>query len=395
LETDFVIMNRHGLILAMMCAGACWGQRVSVTTGTDGALVQPSAAAFRAANDIASGTFASAAMALAQSGTVKISEVTVSTSGSTGIDMAGQSYTALTLGTAAAPYTRTVSLVRGDGRFARIFATWADQNPTLEVYDSSPSGTMLFSGTNAGRIASGLLEFYRTSGSTAWRAAGPNFVFSSGTATPIVTGSMLAFYRLSNGTDQAGNFTMTENGTAFEYVTGKIGNCYHSIPTEGVTDACLTNDALDLAGLDAFTVTAWCNPESGSDISVPIGKWSGGATQFVMVVSAGGASFNVNTTSGGEHPASISDTIADWCFVAARLTSGTLQVRLNGGAWESAAAPGIVVSSTVAATIGGFNPGISASDLKAGYYDAIGVWNYALSDAEIDALYLSGTGAEF
>jgi hypothetical protein len=332
-----------------------------------------------------------------------IIEATVNTSGSTGINVAGESYTALTLGTAAAPYTRTVSLSRANGRYARIYASWLDQKPTLEVYDGSPSGTLLFSATNSGATAKAMLEFYRTSGSTAWAAAGPNIVFASGTVEPVISGTdgMLAFYRLSDGTDQTGNFALSGSGSP-TYGAGKIGN---AVILEGTSF--LANETLTLTGSTAFTVTGWVNAdlETSGSVADLFGKFSGG-DGYQMTVG-----IRPHDPGDGEVATVVSNIYVNgdgkvtwmdgnaipqstWCFIAVRYasTSGSVETRVNAGAWVGIAATGTISHSGAPFCVGVLN---AESPSTMGLVDALGVWGRRLSDAEVDALYLSGTGAEF
>ncbi|MBU6182633.1 MAG: hypothetical protein KGR46_07470 [Verrucomicrobia bacterium] len=222
-----------------------------------------------------------------------------------------------------------------------------------------------------------------------------------GGSSSLLTG-LLAFYNLSDLTDASGNGnTLTNNGISFS--AGKIGNAANG----GSGSQYLTAANLTLGNLSALTVTFWTNHQdkTGGDLLDEIfGAWYGGSNPFLLAFGGFGQyqAIGVNTlgvglkTSSGMkfHWDTTPRTTNAWRFVAAKFVADdAVSIKTNNEAWLSSSVSGGPLSpqiQPVRILDGGDNQGLrSPSQL-----DALGIWNRALTDAEVTELYNAGAGKE-
>jgi len=139
---------------------------------------------------------------------------------------------------------------------------------------------------------------------------------------------------------------------------------------------------LDITG--DLTVTAWVKPSSLTGFGPIIGK---GDYQYML--RRGDSSFHFFTYDGGWHQvnADVGAVIGEWYFVAGRVNTATTTVSIWVNATGYGTATGGITSDAAAVEIGRNS---SVTDrLFNGVIDDVRVYNHALTDAELLALYYS------
>ena len=189
-----------------------------------------------------------------------------------------------------------------------------------------------------------------------------------------LTDNLLAFYKLSDLTDSSGNNrTLTNNGNV-SFASGKIGN---AAVFDGSNELRVTNPIAEGA---EYSIAGWVkfsNFDSfqwvlsfGNDMGVVY--HNGVSPAEVIFTPTVGSYIGVGTPSAG-----------DWHFIYAyRKSDGEYGISIDNGA--------LVIGNAGETYYSSFEIG----NLLNGSMDAVGIWNRALSDSEVAALYNNGTGLE-
>ena len=191
-----------------------------------------------------------------------------------------------------------------------------------------------------------------------------------------------------------GNDGALQNGATF--ASGMVG---HAFSLDGVDDRVVVPHSGDLNITDAVTLDAWIKPDSlacpggwcavvaksdVSNIKRNYGLWVRSNGQlWLSYINTGGAERLLASSAGTitigtfQHVAGVIDTV-----------SGTMRVFKNGVEMGSAPASGAMAVNTEPLTIGFADPGIG-NDFN-GLIDEVEVFNRALSEAEIRAIFKAG-----
>ena len=209
-----------------------------------------------------------------------------------------------------------------------------------------------------------------------------------------LTDNLLAFYKLDNTNDSSGNNrTLTNNGNV-SFASGKIGNAavfdgsgQFSIPS------------LDYQTGSDISVSGWFKKNStdnsgtgiltcyyyGGGANGPFTLWDeGSALHYMFVNSEGNVLDNVVTTSLE------ADVWYNMLFTYNQSTS-ELKGYLNGSVVLNEQVSGLMSKNAATFEIGS---GENGNFMFNGSIDAVGIWNRALSEQEVAALYNNGTGLE-
>lgn len=213
-----------------------------------------------------------------------------------------------------------------------------------------------------------------------------------------LTDNLLAFYKLSDLTDSSGNNrTLTNNGNV-SFASGKIGNAAvfdGSYPNHLIKSGSnLTNFGSGDFAISCFykpttqitpyaaiftTYEVWPSPYSGIGLFDRCGR---DTDKFALVIADAG--------SLGEWHFNDSSVVDEqWYHIVITRNSGQLKWFINGNI-----AADIQNSTNFGddfLSLGADNPG---GGVVNGQIDAFGIWNRALSDSEVAALYNSGAGIE-
>jgi len=186
---------------------------------------------------------------------------------------------------------------------------------------------------------------------------------------------LLAFYKLSDTSDSSGRGNTLTNNDGVTFVAGKIGNAaefdesnYLSVSLSGITKN--------------SSASVWINQSSQNETPLVLGQTGIGniSIRDDGYIGAFLADFGVIT----------SDVVADfgdWYHVVG-IYDGVIFKLFVNGVLKATQSTSIFLDNDLL-YIGGEGGGEFN-----GLIDAVGIWNRALSEAEVSALYNNGTGRE-
>ena len=191
---------------------------------------------------------------------------------------------------------------------------------------------------------------------------------------------LLAFYRLSNTSDSSGRGnTLTNNGNV-SFASGKIGN---AAVFDGSNYLDVSMASLPQGSQDR-TISFWFNSSNiGAQVPLYYGNASGGelvlfyiGQNTVIVSPYGDGVYSSETVNNG-----------NWHHILFETNNQTWLLYIDGvlkdSQYRSTSTNGTMLTM-------GSGPDGSTE----GSIDAVGIWNRALSDAEVALLYNNGTGRE-
>jgi len=209
-----------------------------------------------------------------------------------------------------------------------------------------------------------------------------------------LTDNLQAFYKLSDLTDSSGNNrTLTNNGNV-SFASGKLGNA-------AVFDGSNWMSApINQTGITDYTLACWVKlgaNSSGSQFLVnglTGNAWENGGITLDLQDKYPNTYANFGADSFGYGLNSQTELSTDtWYHLVGVRSNGLLKIYINGSV-------DCVSETTDNTPIPGGSP-ISLGQNADGTYgpftgalDAVGIWNRALSDAEVAALYNNGNGLE-
>jgi hypothetical protein len=204
---------------------------------------------------------------------------------------------------------------------------------------------------------------------------------------------LLAFYKLSDTSDSSGRGNTLTNNDGVTFVAGKIGNAAE------FDGANYLSAQVDQAGINSFSLSAWINPSDLEGARFVINGLTGTNWQYGgIVLDTQDGDLIGGFNYGGDGNSFIVQTDTQplvenqWQHIAVTRFGTALKLYLN--------ASFILSSECGTQSIPGGSPislGSNADGIFGHYdglIDAAGIWNRALSDGEIDALYNNGTGRE-
>jgi len=213
-----------------------------------------------------------------------------------------------------------------------------------------------------------------------------------GGGNSLLTG-LQAFYKLSDLTDSSGNnLTLTNNGDV-TFASGKIGDAA-VFDAEGAGGKYLVTPVSGGPG-SGLTVSMWArlNDASvpGSLIQAVTGDFNGwfialdgGTSQLAYL--AGSGSWDVAELFGSP----LSDNV--WYHIVKRADATGVKIYIDGaeaGSWAN----NTWTSAPIELGHFAYHNG-SRDESWNGSIDAVGIWNRALNEGEVSALYNSGNGLE-
>ena len=217
-------------------------------------------------------------------------------------------------------------------------------------------------------------------------------------SSPLING-LQAFYKLSDTSDSSGNNrTLTNNGNV-SFASGKIGNA-------AVFDGSnwLTSENISVSFENGITFSAWVKitNDQVSDNCFFATFTSDGANGFYggIIGNNRGGSWNGQPFADMGH--GLANFSLDenntlrvqpntWTFVTFVCDNTNWSAWVNGDK-VTFSTPGNINASPI--TYLHIGSGLENVALLNGELDAVGIWNRALSDAEVAELYNNGTGLE-
>ena len=213
-----------------------------------------------------------------------------------------------------------------------------------------------------------------------------------------LTTNLQAFYKLSDLTDSSGNGKTLTNVGNVSFASGKIGSC----ATFDGTDKVLNNESISLAGSSELTLSFWVRTSNfsqpGSNLVGIWGNSNGSDCQFEAYYDSSSIGLIIQTPEAMQSPPSTM-SIADgnWHHCVLIFKDGNKVYGIYDGVKTDI---NNISTTTISNNSGYFGIGRTAQTYWGGAnhfdgeFDAVGVWNRALSDAEAAELYNSGTGLE-
>ena len=191
-----------------------------------------------------------------------------------------------------------------------------------------------------------------------------------------LTDNLQAFYKLSDLSDSSGNNrTLTNNGNV-SFASGKIGNA-------AVFDGSNYLSKADFSVTD-FSVSFWCKIPTLQDANPLVDFYPklGLETDSIGRISTGDfSSFNTWSDAGVI-------LANEWHHIVATIVGTTATLYVNN----------VLITSDVNEAYGNSNSRLAIPVMgfqgNERQIDAVGIWNRALSDAEVAELYNNGTGLE-
>ena len=200
---------------------------------------------------------------------------------------------------------------------------------------------------------------------------------------PLLTG-LVAFWKLDNVNDASGNGNNLTNTNA-SFAAGRIGNAAYFDGTAYLTK----NDGLAVSGTDV-SITGWFK-NIGSDYEDFL-VGCGPADNAMYIVRVGGdLKTSVSENNSELYAGGSGADDGEWHFFAVTRTASVKKIWLDQT---------VATSSSSFGSLNAFSPFALGSNwdnsylLLDGYLDAVGLWNRALTDAEIAQLYNGGAGIE-
>jgi hypothetical protein len=200
-----------------------------------------------------------------------------------------------------------------------------------------------------------------------------------------LTDNLQAFYKLSDTSDSSGNNrTLTNNGNV-SFASGKIGNA-------AVFDSSnyLYNSNNPLVGANSFTISCWLKTLASGGYEA-YGAVFIGFSDTATLWLDGTGHIVLDATSGGSARLQTEGTYNDgqWHHIVGKYDGSAAKVFVDNveiGSLETSVLPNWKSNFSI-----GGEDGFWKTDKE---IDAVGIWNRALSDAEVAELYNNGTGLE-
>jgi hypothetical protein len=199
-----------------------------------------------------------------------------------------------------------------------------------------------------------------------------------------LTDNLLAFYKLSDLSDSSGNnHTLTNNGNV-TFASGKLGNAAVFDGSNYLSPTPFWQNGTSL------TVSLWVKT-TAENYSYLIGG-NGPSDGFYVVMNGSGYA---SAYAGAEYSEfegpSILVNDGSWHHIVLKANNGSATIYVDGVAGTSNSIPETILESGYMSI--GVNGEANFAFLN-GEMDAVGIWNRALSDAEVAELYNNGTGLE-
>jgi len=234
-------------------------------------------------------------------------------------------------------------------------------------------------------------------------------VFGANEASPGITNSLVAYYRLEEasgtrvdatgrGNDLTDNNTVTQNA-------GRIGNAAQFVAVNSESLSRVDSDDHDMGDIN-FTVCCWAWLDSkpannmgfiskftttGSQRSWRI-FWDTATDRILANISNTGAVVaSLSAASFGVPPT------GQWifCVMFYNATTDILSIQINNGPVDTASRSGGAFLSTAQFAIGAINIAATPINFMDGRIDMVGIWKRELNATERAELYNNGVGKQF
>jgi hypothetical protein len=193
--------------------------------------------------------------------------------------------------------------------------------------------------------------------------------------------------------DSLGNYNGTNNGS-MTYTTGKTGT--NALSFNGSSYISLANDALKFTG--NFTISTWAKVTVGS-VNAIVTSGAGTGYGYRLYIGSNGRIYFEYTRTNGQGEYIVGNTVLSsnvWYHIGIVNDGTSFKIYLNGleepftgGTYQTI---GWGANGTNTAQIGKY---VGLALYLTGALDALTVWNRALSNSEMNALYNGGAGCQY
>jgi hypothetical protein len=185
-----------------------------------------------------------------------------------------------------------------------------------------------------------------------------------------------------------GHDATIQNGTATG-VSGLIGGAFDF---DGVDDFAIVPHADDLNLYNQLTISAWISPRTfGVAGSGGYGRILRKDVNYDFIVFDGTDTLRFIGINKANYDAPANSlTTNEWQQVAVVVKDGTVQLFRNGRALADPVPGGLGPAITNDLIIANFGPDLSINRIFNGLIDDLGIWDRALSAAEVDGIYQNG-----
>jgi hypothetical protein len=198
-----------------------------------------------------------------------------------------------------------------------------------------------------------------------------------------LTDNLQAFYKLSDLSDSSGNNkTLTNNGNV-SFASGKIGNA-------GVFDTTNWLDCAPFNAPDDFSVSFWGSAVyDGDNGAIFVNQYPG---LYIATRNDGSVTFGDMSSWESNSLAGVVTANAWYHYCLVR-NGGTANLYINN-VLATSSSENLPDLTNDGRNFGFFGNPEDGHVWDSGSIDAVGIWNRALSDAEVAELYNNGTGLE-
>ena len=204
-----------------------------------------------------------------------------------------------------------------------------------------------------------------------------------------LTDNLQAFYKLSDTSDSSGNNrTLTNNGNV-TFASGKVGN---AAVFDGSNYLTLENAN---TGESAASFFCWAKRQNTASYNAFGMSGIDADGTWLLFYNGNTLAFGANIVEAGwsDKAFGVSDVPENvWTHVGFTYDGTNISLYVNGSLDSATPYTGNFVRSTNTLYIG--KEGSWNSQNYAGQIDAVGIWNRALTGAEVAELYNNGTGIE-
>jgi hypothetical protein len=224
--------------------------------------------------------------------------------------------------------------------------------------------SVYFNGTNAALPVQGVF-------------LGPIQVFPAAAAVTFPASDLLAFWKLADTSDSSGNGNTLTNNNSVAFVAGKIGNAAEFDGTNYLSRSMAVDFSED------FTVSLWCKPADVETYGVML---IGDAAETWNIAYTGNGTIDINNAAAGF--LNVAAAPEQWHHIVTTRNATTTKVWLNGVLADQG-------DNQTTKEADSIHLGSNDGELDyIGLLDAVGIWSRVLTDAEIAALWNSGSGLE-
>jgi hypothetical protein len=181
------------------------------------------------------------------------------------------------------------------------------------------------------------------------------------------------------------------NGAGF--AEGKVGSAFS---LDGVDDSVVVPDAANLDITDQLTIDAWVKP-SRSHLGPIVDKWGPNSGYSMTFRGDLGGRVQGQIGTGTGFPVVTSNTpipVNQFSHVAVTFDQQTLRIFVNGVLDGSQSVTGSIASNDEELRIGRNSPAAKFKFFFAGVNDEVEIFNRALSEGEIKAIYQAGSAGK-